>query len=334
MDNPRSHWTIPTSQEQWVLFYPCEAARRHAIFGAVLRRVLRYVAYPGMTGGFVIAGLWAVDHQWPAWLVGVTAVAVATVLVVVLELTIPYSPVWAVPRGDRFTDFCHLVFSNRAFDVGTILAIGVCAPLGSWLTARIGMPLWPHHWPLLVQALMAALLFELPWYWAHRIEHTSELLWRVHAVHHSSRRIYWWNFSRNHPFDNLFSAAVSIAPLALLGVGDAPLAIMAAFSAAHGILQHSNVDLRTGVLDYFLATARVHRWHHWPLREEADANFSPRTMLWDHVFGTFRFSPQRTPPEDVGLGPAGADFPEGYVEQMLIPFRSRYWRSTSSDRVA
>ncbi len=36
-------------------------------------------------------------------------------------------------------------------------------------------------------------------------------------VHHSSRRIYWWNLARNHPFDNLASAAASIALLAVLG---------------------------------------------------------------------------------------------------------------------
>src|SRR6185369_17045107 len=110
----------------------------------------------------------------------------------------------------------------------------------------------------------------------HRLEHRVPLLWRVHSVHHSSRRIYWWNFARNHPFDNLVSATFSFAPLALLGVGQEPLALMAAFSSAHGMLQHSNADLRTGFLDYFFATARVHRWHHSPHRSECDANYSPR----------------------------------------------------------
>lgn len=290
------------------------------------QRGLSYVAYPAMTGGAVTFGLWAVGRGWPAWQVGVLAVAASTVLVIVLERLIPYSQAWATPHGDRLTDLCHLVFSNRAFDLGTLVAIGLCAPLGSWLSARVGVPLWPHDWPILVQTLVAMLIFELPWYAFHRLEHAHPLLWRVHSVHHSSRRIYWWNFSRNHPFDNLVSATAAIAPLALLGVGEAPLGVMAAFSSAHGILQHSNVDLKTGVLDFFLATARVHRWHHSPLRHEADANFCPRLTLWDHVFGTYRFSPDAVPPEDVGLGADGHDYPEGFVDQMLIPFRSAFWR--------
>jgi ornithine lipid hydroxylase len=286
---------------------------------------LRYLAYPAMTGGFVAFSVWAVGERWPAWLVGVVCVAVAIPLVTLLERLIPYSKAWAEPQDDRLTDFCHLVFSNRAFDVGTLIAVGLCAPLGAWLSARLGTDLWPHGWPLLLQALLAVVTFELPWYALHRLEHASALLWRVHSVHHSSRRIYWWNFSRNHPLDNLVSATASIAPLALLGCGDAPLAVMAAFSAAHGMLQHSNIDLRTGVLDFVLATARVHRWHHSPVRLEADANYSPRLLLWDHVFGTFRFDPAARPPEDVGLGPDGAAFPRGFIDHMLIPFRSAFW---------
>lgn len=100
---------------------------------------------------------------------------------------------------------------------------------------------------------------------------------------------------------------------------------MAAFSAAHGLLQHSNIDLRTGPLDYVLATARVHRWHHSPVREEADANYCPRLLLWDHVFGSYRFDPARRPPEDVGLGPDGADFPSGYTAHLRVPFDRARW---------
>lgn len=279
-----------------------------------------------MICGGVLFGLWAVARGWPAWLVGVAAVSAAQVLVILLEHLIPYSRAWAVPRGDRLTDLCHLLFSNRAFDLGTLLALGLCAPLGARLSSWWGAPLWPHGWPLLLQALLAVVVFELPWYWLHRLGHASALLWRVHSVHHSSRRICWWNLTRNHPLDNLVSAVASSAPLILLGAGDGPLAVMAAFSAAHGMLQHANVDLRTGFLDFFLSTARVHRWHHSPHRHESDANFSPRLMLWDHVFGTYRFRPDAVPPEDVGLGPDADRFPEAFLDQMKIPFQREFWR--------
>lgn len=292
-------------------------------------RALPYLIYPAMTLSGVAFGLWALAAQWPVWLIGVVAVAGATVLTEVLERLVPYSNEWAIPKRDRGTDALHLLVSNRAFDLGTIAAVAVFVPLCQPIAAALGTDLWPHRLPILAQTVLAILAFELPWYWVHRLSHETPWLWRVHSVHHSSRRIYWWNFARNHPLDNLISAFVSYAPLALLGVGEAPMAVMVSFSAAHGLLQHSNIDLRTGFLNRFLSTAEVHRWHHSPIRSESDANYSPRLLLWDHVFGSFRRLPSRQPPQDVGLGAEAAAFPESFAAQMAIPFRSSYWRRSS-----
>ena len=281
----------------------------------LLRRLLPYVAYPAVMTAAIAFSLAALGRGWPAWAVGVSVVAVATVVVELLERVIPYSRAWSRSRGDRLTDALHFFVSNRAFDFGTFVAIMVFVPIGQ----RIGWKVWPQGWPLVAQAGLALVLVELPWYWIHRLEHRVDLLWRVHSVHHSSERLYWWNLHRNHPVDNLASALVSMAPIAFLGVGEAPLALMAAFTGAHAMLQHSNIDLRTGFLDWLLTTARVHRWHHSPKREEADANYCPTVTVWDWVFGTRRFDPDATPPEDVGLG---IPYPKGWRDHLAAPFLS------------
>lgn len=298
-----------------------------------LRRLLAWIAYPLTTGVAIAFALWAIDRDWPAWLVGVVVVVVASSFVDVFERIIPYSKAWATPRDrDRTADFWHFTLSNRSFDIGAFVAISVMTPLGGKVAGMLHLCFWPSHLPLVVQALLALLLVELPWYWIHRLEHRWRPLWRVHSVHHSSRRIYWWNLSRNHPIDNLLSALVSMTPLAFLGVGEKPLALMAAFTGAHAMLQHSNIDQRTGFLDVFLATARVHRWHHSPLRDEADANYGPTLTLWDWVFCTRRFDPQATPPEDVGLGrePEWSHYPIGFVDQMYVPFNTPLWQKLPS----
>lgn len=285
-----------------------------------MRRVLPYASYPLLTGGAVVFALWALGRGLPAWIIGAIVVTAGSVAVAALERIIPYSKAWATPRGDRLTDVLHWAISNRAFDLGAFVAISTLTPLGAAIAKRTGLSLWPTGLPLGVQAALALILVELPWYWIHRLEHRWSLLWRVHSVHHSSERIYWWNLSRNHPFDNLISALASTAPLALAGVPEAPLALMAAFSGAHAILQHSNVDLRTGPLDVFLATARVHRFHHSTRREEADANYCPTITLWDWVFGTRRFSADEVPPEVVGLGDGQHGFPTTFWGQLRAPF--------------
>jgi sterol desaturase/sphingolipid hydroxylase (fatty acid hydroxylase superfamily) len=298
-----------------------------------LRSALKVAAYPAVTGGAIAFALFAIARGWPAWLVGVVVVTAASVAVEVLERVIPYRAAWARPRGDFRTDVLHWALSNRAFDLGAFVAITSMAPVGRALAARLGTDLWPRAWPLFAQALLALVLVELPWYWIHRLEHRWAPLWRVHAVHHSSRRIYWWNLSRNHPLDNLISALASTAPVALLGASDAPLALMAAFTGAHAILQHSNIDLRTGPLDVFLATARVHRFHHSPRREEADANYGPTLTVFDWLFGSRRFSKDAEPPEDVGLGGPDDDrFPGGFVAQLRAPFDARLFSDGEGER--
>lgn len=296
----------------------------------MLRTVSACLVYPIMTLGSVIFCLFALGWHWPAWAVGAVVVIVCSILVEILERILPYTSEWSKSHGDWKTDIWHNVLSNRTFDIGTFIAISIFTPLGKWFSVRLGIPLWPHHWPLPVQALIALALVELPWYWLHRLEHNWIPLWRVHSVHHSSKRLYWWNVGRNHPIDNLVSAVASIALLALLGVGEEPLALVAAFSAANAALQHSNVDVRTGILDYFFTTARVHRWHHSHCLKESRANYGPTLTLWDYVFQTRDFDPTAVPPEQVGLGPEFASFPEDFLGQMVAPFDPTLWNPKKS----
>jgi sterol desaturase/sphingolipid hydroxylase (fatty acid hydroxylase superfamily) len=289
------------------------------------RTLLAVATYPLMCGGSVVFCLWALARGWPAWAVGAVVVGVTSVLVDLLERVIPYSRTWAKPRGDLNTDVFHYFLSNRAFDIGSIAAIAALTPTSAWLSARLGIGLWPHHWPLGIQAVLALAVMELPWYWVHRLEHTWRPLWRIHSVHHSSTRIYWWNLARNHPLDNLISAVLSMAPITVLGAGERPLALVAAYAGAHAMLQHANIDLRTGVLDVFFTTARVHRWHHSPRIAESNANYGPTITLWDWVFGTRWFEPDVAPPEDVGLAPLPAPYPQGFLGQMRAPFERRLW---------
>jgi sterol desaturase/sphingolipid hydroxylase (fatty acid hydroxylase superfamily) len=298
----------------------------------MVKKALSWLGYPLVTGGALVFCWWALSHRWPAWAAGVVVVSACTLLVALLERIIPYSAQWATPRGDRATDFWHFVFSNRTFDIGTLAAIGVFAPLGGWLSRRLGIGFWPHEWPLLAQGTLALVVVELPWYWIHRLEHTWAPLWRVHSVHHSSQRIYWWNLARNHPLDNLISAFASMALMSLLGVGEQTLAIVATFSGANAMLQHGNVDLRTGPLDLFFATPRVHRWHHSRRLDESMANYGPTLTLWDYVFGSRSFSPRLHPPLDVGLAPGreSLDYPQDYLGQLRVPFDGRRWKASAA----
>jgi sterol desaturase/sphingolipid hydroxylase (fatty acid hydroxylase superfamily) len=236
--------------------------------------------------------------------------------VLVLERYLPHAREWQRPRGDVVTDALHLVVTG--------VLVGSLPQL---VLDGLGLSLWPIGLPLAVQVALGLLGKDLFVYGAHRVLH--RFLWRVHAIHHSAPRLYWLNAWRAHPLEGLLTATFAVVPLALLGAPPVVALYVWAFTAVFGLVQHSNIELRGGPLNWVFATAELHRWHHSRDPKEADRNFGQIFILWDALFGT-RYLPKRGSPP-VGVGIAIADFPSGYVGQLVAPFQ-RGASSASSTR--
>ena len=87
--------------------------------------------------------------------------------------------------------------------------------LANWLP---GTGLWPDHWPLALQLLLAIALADLGITLVHYASHRSPLLWRLHAVHHSVTRLYGFNGLMKHPLHQLLETLGGTLPLLLLGL--------------------------------------------------------------------------------------------------------------------
>ena len=184
------------------------------------------------------------------------------------------------------------------------------------------LSLWPAHWPLLPQVILGLVIAELGLYVAHRVAHEWPAFWRFHALHHSVTRLWVVNTGRFHIVDTCFKAVLGQIPLYLLG---APLPVflwISAVTAVTGLLTHCNVVMRTGMLDWVFSTPALHRWHHSTECAEADANFGSAFILWDQVFGTFRYQPGKNDPAQVGLFSSTTEYPAraGYWTQLKSMF--------------
>src|SRR4029079_87228 len=85
----------------------------------------------------------------------------------------------------------------------------------------LGLPtavIWPHAWPIWAQVALMVLTVDLMRYWLHRALHQYDLLWRLHAVHHSVGRLYWLNTSRFHPIEKALQMMLDSLPFLLMGV--------------------------------------------------------------------------------------------------------------------
>ena len=166
----------------------------------------------------------------------------------------------------------------------------------------------------IVQVVAAVVLGDLVVYWFHRACHRFELLWRFHAVHHTSEHLDWVAAHREHPLDGIVTAACMNLPAIVLGVRPELLAGIAIFRACWAIFVHSNTRIPLGPLKYLLGAPELHHWHH--ARANTEHNFANLAPYWDVVFGT-----HHCPADDrYPLGIAES-YPRSYPALMFWPLR-------------
>jgi len=281
------------------------------VAGRVIRAAAAIAAWPLIVAG-AVASTWALTARGvPGELAVAISIVAVSVAINTLERAMPYAPRWSVPRGDGTADLLHLLISTIAvyalFEVA-VIRLGFD-----------GLGLWPGSWPVLLQLALAIVIAELGAWVAHWLMHTTGPLWRLHLVHHSAQRLYSLNSSRNHPLDTLAVLLCAAPPLVVLGAGSNVLALLGAFAVAHLSVQHANIDLKLGPLNWVIAGPELHRWHHSRLPAEANHNYGHVLILWDVVFGTRLLPADRKPPLNVGLFDREG-ISERYLAQLRSPF--------------
>ena len=191
-------------------------------------------------------------------------------------------------------------------------------PLICWLFPFQG--LWPTHWPMWSQVLIAFLVADFAFMMMHYLSHRYAPLWRLHAVHHGVGRLYGYNGVIRHPLHQIIDMIVGNMPLVILGM-PVPVAVVLGFLISVTlIVQHSNVDARLGPLQGHLSIGRVHHLHHVNWGTEGDCNFGLLLTVWDKLLGTFNGKPPRPiTSKDLGVDEL-PNFPKSYVEQLILPF--------------
>lgn len=268
-----------------------------------LRRVLPVVTT------VAAAGIGVVER--PQLLVGFL---VAALVFVPLEQLLPLVP-RAGLRRSAWVDLAH-TFANRIpITVGTGVALATVAPV-----VRAATPEWlaetVRSWPGWLQVAVLLVAIDLMNYLSHRALHEVPLLWRLHAVHHSSTELDWLSTSRGHPIDQILTAVASTLPLYALGV-DLPVAgALLAFQFFYPYLGHANTRITLRPLSAVLVTPAFHHWHHASDAAAVNRNYGAVLAVWDHLLGTAHLPPGM--PSCYGTADGPTD--ETWTGHMLAPF--------------
>lgn len=251
-------------------------------------------------------------------------IAVAVLLVTwVAERLHPLNPDWNRSRGDLQPDVASILLVGVGLEsllkvLGPVLAtlafVALDLPAG-YRVLGDSLPFW-------LEVVMVVLIVEFAKYWFHRISHNSAFWWPLHSVHHSVKRMHLLNGFRIHPLYHFITFVLGVLPCHLLGASDEALIMNAVILALGGSIQHCNIRLRYGWLNYIFNTNELHHWHHSLLIGEANHNYGAVLVIYDVLFGTHYYRPDAAPAE-LGIENE-AHYPmNNYWQQLLVPFRRK-----------
>jgi sterol desaturase/sphingolipid hydroxylase (fatty acid hydroxylase superfamily) len=183
--------------------------------------------------------------------------------------------------------------------------VGVRLPLRS-LPAPVAVPV----------AIAAYDLFHASF---HRLFHEWGPGWTIHAVHHSPKRLYWFNAMRFHAVETLIDTVVETMIGAVLPLSADQQVGYVIMRGTYGQFQHCNIALDSGPLNRVFSTPDLHRWHHSVVYAEGDTNYGAITSVWDQLFGSY-FHPDRPLESEMGVGRM-PEFPTSWRQLQLVPLQ-------------
>lgn len=278
---------------------------------------LDYLLWPLLFGGSVALMAYGTSLGYATLAFNLTYLLLALVLCI-LERVRPHEEDWHHSDGQEGPDLAHTLLTKLSVQVLIIsaTAIGLAKSIGDQPSGGI----WPAHWPMFFQVVLALVVAEFGLYWAHRVAHEWMPLWRFHAVHHSAKKLWFFNTGRFHFIDTFKSIVFTVPCTALAGAPGPVMVWVGGITAFIGILTHCNIRMRFGWLNYIFNTPGLHRWHHSMDLREGNKNYGENLVLWDLIFRTYFNDHARRPPSEIGIKEA---MPLTFFGQLAAPF---YWK--------
>lgn len=217
------------------------------------------------------------------------------------------------------------VFTRQA---AIVLSLFIAAALAShsgigWIDLRFasgrGMT------ALIAASLLALLLSDFLYYWWHRWQHKSPILWQQHKLHHMDESV---NVTTNYRTDWLEQLPVVVLPAVVLVILFKLDPVVGVAGIIRGVVVnlwavffHANLRLSLGWASVIVGNPQVHRIHHSRLLQHRDRNFASLFPIWDYLFGTY-YHPARDefPPTGVDTEPEVVTL----AEAVTLSFRG--WR--------
>lgn len=132
----------------------------------------------------------------------------------------------------------------------------------------------------------AFVLYDMCYYWMHRIHHEIKVFWATHVVHHHGEEFNLSTALRQTSTGFLWKW-VFFLPLFFIGIPPHIYVTVAGINLIYQFWVHTEHIGKLGFLEYIFVTPSNHRVHHAQNDDYLDANYGGVFIFWDRIFGTF-----------------------------------------------
>jgi alkylglycerol monooxygenase len=188
-------------------------------------------------------------------------------------------------RINRGPDMISSLASGISNIVKDVLGLSIAVVSYGWLVDRIAFFEIGTQWYVFVIAFVAK---DFAGYWIHRMEHTINVFWNRHIIHHSSEEFNLSCALRQSVSEVFSFVGIFLLPAALIGVPVEVIAIIAPIQLFAQFWYHTRLISKMGWLEYVIVTPSHHRVHHAINPEYIDKNYGQIFIIWDKLFGSFQ----------------------------------------------
>jgi alkylglycerol monooxygenase len=198
---------------------------------------------------------------------------------------------------ELLADRWRKVNSYRLSDAINSISTGVLSTTTGLLTKGVGLVTYAFaldHLALLKLSadsvwvwVFAFVLYDLCYYWLHRLGHERNVLWAAHSVHHQSED-YNLSTALRQTSTGFLLSWIFYLPMAVLGVPLLVFVTVAALNLLYQFWVHTKHIPKLGWYEWIFVTPSNHRAHHAQNAIYMDRNYGGVFILWDRLFGSFQ----------------------------------------------
>ncbi len=165
------------------------------------------------------------------------------------------------------------------------LRLGIGGVVYGWIGAGIDHDFWRED--LLITWIVAFILYDLCYYWLHRLSHERQILWAAHVAHHQSEE-YNLSTALRQTSTGFLLGWIFYIPMFLVGIPPEVMVTVGALNLIYQFWVHTRHIPELGWLEFLFVTPSNHRVHHAQNDQYVDKNYGGVFIVWDRLFGTYQ----------------------------------------------